>query len=103
MLSRHHVYDPVREPLYAIVPVFNPWRHKSRWKHTERCVKHFVDSGAVVYLIEAGFNRRELAFADSGLDGLQANCPIQGPEFKHRYIGLHTRDELWIKENLINL
>src|SRR5215469_11883154 len=106
MLSRHHVYDPVREPLYAIVPVFNPWRHKSRWKHTERCIKHFCDSGAVVTLIECGFNRRELAFADSGLDGTAANCQVTGGtgrEFRHHYIGLHSQTELWIKENLINL
>jgi len=32
--------DQVREPLYAIVPYFNPWRWKSRVKHTERALKH---------------------------------------------------------------
>ncbi|HEY3795141.1 MAG TPA: hypothetical protein VGM09_25225 [Bradyrhizobium sp.] len=97
--------DAVREPLYAIVPVFNPWRWKSRWKHTERAIKHFIDAGAVVVLVEAAFNRRELAFADSGLDGSPAHCGVLGsdPAFRHRYIGLHTKDELWLKENLINV
>lgn len=97
--------DQVREPLYAIVPYFNPWRHKSRVKHTERALKHFHDSGAVIILVEAGFNRRELVFADRGLDGTAANCGILGSDhrFKHRYIGLHTKDELWLKENLINI
>jgi len=97
--------DQVREPLYAIVPYFNPWRHKSRVKHTERALKHFHDSGAVIILVEVGFNRRELVFADSGLDGKAAECGILGQDhrFKHKYIGLHTKDELWLKENAINI
>jgi hypothetical protein len=99
------VPDAVREPLYAVVPYFNPWRWKSREKHTIRAVKHFVDAGAVVYLVEVGFNRRELAFANSGLDGTLANCSVIGADhnFRHRYIGLHTKDELWLKENAINV
>lgn len=94
--------DQVREPLYAVVPYYNPWRWKSRVKHTERALKHFHDSGAVIILVEVGFNRRELVFADSGLDGKAADCAIHG-EFKHKYIGLHTKDELWLKENAINI
>lgn len=94
--------DRVTEPLYAVVPYFNPWRWKSRVKHTERAIKHFADSGAVIYLVEVGFNRRDLVFADSGLDGALANCGIHG-EHKHKYIGLHTKDELWLKENAINI
>ncbi len=97
--------DKVTEPLYAIVPLFNPWRHKSRWKHTERALKHFHDSGAVIILVEIGFNRRDLVFADSGLDGTAAECGILGtdPKFRHKYIGLHTKDELWLKENAVNV
>lgn len=94
--------DKVTEPLYAVVPYFNPWRHKSRVKHTQRAIKHFHDSGAVIVLVEAGFNRRELVFADSGLDQTLAECGIHG-EHRHKYIGLHTKDELWLKENLINV
>lgn len=94
--------DKVTEPLHAIVPVYNPFRWKSRWKHAERALKHFHDSGAVITLVEVALNRRELVFADSGLDGKLSNCGIHG-EFKHRYIGLHTKDELWLKENAINV
>ena len=94
--------DAVREPLYAVVPVFNPWRWKSRWKHTDRALKHFADSGAVIILVEVGFNRRELVYADSGLDGTIANCGIHG-EYRHKYIGLHSKDELWLKEAAINV
>lgn len=97
--------DQVHEPLYAIVPYFNPWRHKSRVKHTERALKHFHDSGAVIVLVEIGFNRRDLVFADAGLDGTAPDCPILAGDgkYRHKYIGLHTRDELWLKENAINI
>lgn len=95
--------DRVREPLHVVVPVQNPWRFKTRYKHLDRSLKHFIDSGAVVTLVECAFNRRELVYADSGLDGLAANCAIQGPEFKHRYIGLASASELWLKEALINV
>lgn len=95
--------DMVREPLYVVIPLSNQWRWKSRWKHTERAIKHFMDSGAVIILVECAFNRRELVFADSGIDGLDANCAIHGPEFKHKYIGLRSSSELWLKENLINV
>lgn len=96
--------DIVREPLYVIVPVSNAWRWKSRYKHTDRALKHFHDSGAVIYLVEAAFNRREAVFADSGMDGTPANCGIIGsdPKFRHRYIALRSPSELWLKECLIN-
>lgn len=95
--------DEVREPLHVIIPLQNPWRWKSRYKHTQRAIKHFMDSGAVVVLVEVAFNRREFVFADSGIDGLAAECAIHGPEFKHKYIGLRSSSELWLKENLINV
>lgn len=97
--------DQVREPFYAVVPYFNPFRHKSRVKHTERAIKHFHDSGAVIYLVEIALNRRESVFADSGLDGTAAECGIMGsdPKFRHKHILLHTKDELWLKENAINV
>lgn len=95
--------DEVREPLYVIVPLQNPWRWKSRWKHTMRAIKHYMDSGAVVILVEVAFNRREFVFADCGIDGMAANCAIQGPEFKHKFIGLRSPSELWLKENIINV
>ncbi len=95
--------DQVHEPLWTIVPHFNPFRLKSRVKHAERALKHFHDSGAVIIFVEIGFNRRDLVFADSGLDGKLAECGITDNQFRHKYIGLHTKDELWLKENAINL
>lgn len=97
--------DQVHEPLYAVVPYFNPWRHKSRVKHTERALKHFHDSGATIVLVEVGFNRRDFVFADSGLDGTASNCTILGTDnkYRHKYIAIRTKDELWLKENAINI
>lgn len=96
--------DLVREPLYVIVPVSNAWRWKSRYKHTDRALKHFHDSGAVIILVEHSFNRRESVYADSGMDGTPANCGIIGsdPKFRHRYINVRSSSELWLKESLIN-
>lgn len=98
--------DLVREPLYCIVPVFNPWRWKSRYKHTDRALKHFHDSGVVIVLVEACFNRREATYADTGIHGTMSNCRILGAsddKLRHRYVCLRTKDELWLKENLINV
>jgi len=95
--------DMVHEPLHIVVPVQNPWRWKSRYKHTTRALKHFIDSGAVVTLVEIAFNRRDLVFADSGIDGLVADCGIHGTEFRHKYIGFHSGSEVWLKECAVNL
>jgi hypothetical protein len=97
------VPDAVREPLYAIVPYFNPWRWKSREKHTLRALEHFHNSGAVIVLVEAAYNRREFSLADCGIDGRDAVCSQMPGGFKHKYIALRTKDELWLKENLINV
>jgi len=95
--------DRVTEPLWCVVPVHNPWRSKARWKHTDRAIRHFIDSGAVVVLVEVAFNRREFVYADSGLHGTPSNCGIHGREFRHVYIPLRSPSELWLKENMINV
>lgn len=98
--------DEVREPLFAIVPVQNAWRWKSRYKHVDRAIKEFVDAGAIVILVETAFNRREFVYADSGLDGSPAaQCRVLGTEkkFRHKYIALRSPSELWHKENMINV
>lgn len=99
------VKDHVKEPLYAIVPYFNPWRWKSREKHTTRALKHFHDSGCVIVLVEIAFNRREFVFADSGLADTRASCEILPNEHNHKhiYVPLRSTDELWLKENAINV
>jgi hypothetical protein len=95
--------DHVNEPLWCIVPVHNPWRIKARWKHTDRAIKHFMDAGAVVVLVEVAFNRRDFVYADSGLDGMVAQCGHHNGEFRHVYVPLRSSSELWLKENMINI
>ena len=92
--------DRVTEPLFVIVPVHNPWRVKARWKHADRAIKHFIDAGAVLVLVEVAFNRREFVYADSGLNGTVANCGIHG-EFRHQYVPLRSASELWLKESMV--
>ena len=95
--------DAVKEPLYALVPYSNQWRSKARYKNAVRAIKHFHDSGAVIILVEAAFNRREHEFSDSGLHGMAANCPVLDDRFTHQHIKLVTKDELWLKECMINI
>src|SRR5271154_2042756 len=99
------VKDSVHEPLYCVVPYMNAWRWKSREKHTTRALKHFHDAGVVIVLVEVAFNRRDFAFADCGLDGTLAACHIlpASHNLRHHYIGLRSKDELWLKENIVNL
>lgn len=96
--------DVVREPLWAVVPHFNPFRNKSRTKHTERALKHFHDSGATIVFVETCFNRRESEFQDLNLDGVLTNCDIIGKcEARHKHIVLRTSDEMWKKEDAVNV
>ena len=81
--------DPVRAPLHVVTPVFNAPRFKARWKHLHRFAKHVQDSGAILHLVEATFGEREPAAFD---------IPINGT-----YTRVKVKDELWLKENLINL
>jgi len=96
--------DVVREPLYAICPYFNPFRNRSRVKHTERALKHFHDSGATIVFVETCFNRRESEFQNLGLDGMLTNCDIIGgkSEFRHKHIVMRTSDFMWHKEDACN-
>jgi len=105
--------DYVAQPLYVITPVFNPIRYKSRWKHYERFAKHCKDSGAVLVTVEAAFGERHHAL-QTGVS--QHGVPIYGraptkateehkarTEEPHLYVRVRTDDELWFKENLINI
>ncbi len=104
--------DAIHEDLHVLVPVYNPWRWKSRWKLVERSIQHFVDSGATVYVIEAAFGERDFAtdeiapnFIDnrSDISGTAPDCDHDAfTRGKHKWIHVRTSDELWLKENLIN-
>lgn len=105
--------DYIDQPLYVVTTIFNPIRYKSRWKHYERFAAHVKASGGVLVTVEAAFGERHHAL-QSGTS--QHNVPIYGraptkpTEFHkarstepHQYIRVRTNDELWFKENLINI
>jgi hypothetical protein len=83
--------DSVLDPLNVVTVVYNPVRFKSRWKLAWDMFKHMQDSGAVLWVIEAKFRNRQPALRDLG--------EILGD----RYIVVETEDEIWLKENLLNL
>jgi hypothetical protein len=107
--------DKVNEPLYCVVPVFNAQRFKARWKHAVRAIEHFVNAGAVVYVVEVAFGEREHALEDFMPHKVEAICPPIQDELLancrhddvnrglHRYIKLRTNQVLWLKENAINI
>ncbi len=74
--------------LYVVTCVSNPKRNKSRYELYKRFEKHVLDAGAKLYTIEAAFGERPHAVTEAGNP-----CHIQ----------LRTEDEIWNKENLLNI
>jgi hypothetical protein len=80
--------QPVGAPLYVVTPVINPSRYRSRYALYRDFEKHITDAGAVLYTVEAAYGGRDFEITT-------ANNP--------RHIRLRTNDEVWHKENLINI
>lgn len=80
--------DQVNSPLYVICPIFNPIRYRSRWKLFCDFQKMVKDAGAKLITVEVAFGNRDFA-----LDKIE----------HENYIQLRTTNELWLKENLINI
>ena len=85
-----HRPDYVDQPLYVITPVFNPQRYRARWKHYKNFEKYGLDSGAHLVTIEATFGERE----DAITEVVHEN---------HTVIHIRTSQEIWLKENMINI
>ena len=80
--------DIVTEPLYVVTCITNPMRFWSRYELYHEFEKRITDSGAILYTIEAAYGERQHA----------VTC-TDNP----RHIQLRMKDELWHKENLLNL
>lgn len=74
--------------LHVIAVVSNPIRFYSRYRLFERFTKHAVASGAKLYIVEVAFGERDFAIPESP---------------NYQLIQLRTLDEVWIKENMINI
>lgn len=79
--------DSVRSPLYVITPIFNSQRYRSRWRLYQDFEKHIIDSGAILITIEAAFGNRDFAITSKD---------------NPNHIQVRIRDQLWVKESLIN-
>lgn len=80
--------DSVNQKLYVITPIFNSQRYRSRWRLYENFAKQVEDAGGILYTVEVAFGNREFS--------------ITQPD-NVRHIQLRARDELWLKENMLNI
>lgn len=86
-----HRPDHVKEKLYVITPIFNPIRFRSRWKLYKDFENYVLSNDqAELVTIECSFGHREFAIKDE-------------LTHRHKIIHVNTKDELWLKENLINV
>jgi len=85
------------EQLYVITPVTNPQRYGSRWRLHEQFAEECRAHGVTLVTVEAAFGARdhEVTVPQNGFD--------QGSSNLVNHYQFRTRDELWLKENLINL
>jgi len=89
--SNFHRADTISQPLYVICPIYDPMRYRSRWKlylDFEQMVLN--NNEARLVTIECAYGER--AFV------LQKN-----PSDKHTLIQVRTKEDLWLKENMINI
>lgn len=82
--------DTVNETLYVITPVFNPHRYRTRWKLYQQFESHIISLGAHLVTIECSFGARQEVLTEQRAEN-------------HTVIHVYTENELWLKENLINL
>jgi hypothetical protein len=74
--------------LHVITCLFNPLRYRARYRHFRAFEKHMADSGAILTTVECAFGGRPFEITDPA---------------NPRHIQVRTKDELWLKENLMNI
>jgi len=82
--------DRLPYPLYVVCPIFNAWRWRSRWRLYQDFEKRVADAGAILYTVEAAFGDRRFVVTEAG-----------NP--RHIQLRLNDHQDLWLKENLINI
>lgn len=91
---KQHRPDVILEELYAIVPVYNPHRYRSMWKHYKDTEEHLLRLGFHVVTMECSFGVRQPVLTKQREDKYKD---------KHTVIHVFTENEVWMKERLINL
>ena len=82
--------DTIPYPLYVVTVVFNPVRFRRRWDLYEDFAKRCEEAGAILYTCAVAYGDRAFVLTPPGNDPM-------------RLLQLCTSDELWIKENALNL
>ncbi len=96
--------DVIDEPLYVVTTISNPIRYKTRWKHYQRFAAHVKDSGGILYTVEAAFGERDHALVERAPEDADSTWKTaSSTQEPHKYIQVRMDDELWVKENLINI
>lgn len=85
--SSYHT-QPISDPLYVVLAVFNPQRFQSRQKLLMEAEKHALDAGAIPYVIELALRDRHHEVTD---------------HTNPRHIQVWGESEMWYKENLQNI
>lgn len=80
--------SPFPDRLYVVTMISNPLRWRSRYANYWKFEKHVEDAGAILYTAE-------VAFGDRPFEVTERNNP--------RHLQVRTNDELWHKENAMNL
>jgi hypothetical protein len=74
--------------LHVVTALFNPLRYRARYRNYRAFAKHVADAGAILTTVECAFGGRPFEITD-------ASNP--------RHVQVRTNDELWLKENLLNI
>ena len=74
--------------LHVVTALFNPLRYRVRYRNYRAFEKHVADAGAILTTVECAFGGRPFEITD----------PLNP-----RHVQVRTSDELWLKENLLNI
>jgi hypothetical protein len=86
--------QPIDKKLHVITCISNPIRYHSRYRLYRSFEKHMLDSGVQLYTIECAFGDRPFEIVPNN---------NSNPYNPVKYIGVRTKEELWLKENLMNI
>jgi hypothetical protein len=76
------------DKLDVVTVIFNPWRYRSRYALYRNFARDCAAAGVRLWTVEIAFGERPFEVTDAG---------------NPRHIQLRTSDELWLKENALNL
>lgn len=79
---------PMEEPLYVVTAVSNPCRYRSRYNLYRAFEKRVCDAGAILHTVEMAYGHRPFEVTHAG---------------DPRNVQVRCTDELWHKENLLNI